>query len=59
MFKKGMMNSSYFRKGDMTQQDKMIGNYHSSHRVHPWVRAGDFDFKENRKAGNALEKHHK
>jgi hypothetical protein len=59
MFKKGFMNSSFFRKGDMTPQDRMMGNYHSPHMIHSWVKAGDTDLKEARKAGNALEKHHK
>jgi hypothetical protein len=53
------MNSSYFRKGDMTQQDRMIGNYHSPHMVHSWVKPDDVDMKENRRAGNALEKRHR
>jgi len=59
MFKKGYYNSSFFKKGDMTQQDRMLGNFHSPHMVHAWVKTGDFDLKENRKAGNALERKHK
>ena len=59
MFKKGYYHSSYFKKGGMGPQDKMFGNFRSPHMVHAWVKAGDTDLKENRRAGNALEKHHK
>ena len=43
----------------MGPQDKMFGNFRSPHMVHAWVKVGDTDLKENRRAGNALEKHHK
>ena len=59
MYKKGYYNSSFYKKGDMNHQGKLFGNFSSPHMVHAWVQAGDFDLKENRKAGNALEKHHK
>jgi hypothetical protein len=59
MFKKGYYNHSFFKKGDMTPQDRMFGNFRSPHMVHAWVKAGDNDLKQNVKAGNALEKRHK
>ena len=57
MFKKGYYNSSFFKKGDMSSQH--LGNFRSPHMVHAWVHVGDTDLKQNVKAGNALEKHHR
>ena len=59
MFKKGYYNHSFFKKGDMSQQDRLFGNYRSPHMVHSWIKADNFDLKGARKAGNALEKRHK
>ena len=54
-FKKGDYSTgSYFKKGDLSQ--KHIGNFGHHGMVHAFVKAGDFDLRENRKAGNNLEK---
>lgn len=56
MFKKGSFTNSYFKKGDMSNNLKKLGNFHTPHNAYPMVKAGDFDLKESRNAGNALER---
>ena len=53
MFRKGDFSSPYFRKGDMI---KKLGNFHTPGNVYPIVKAGDFDLKGARQAGNILER---
>ena len=59
MFRKSDFSSPYFRKGDMTNNLKKLGNFHTPGNVYPMVKAGDFDLKGARQAGNALERRHK
>ena len=59
MFRKGDFSSPFFRKGDMTNNLKKLGNFNVPHSVYPMVKAGDFDLKGARQAGNNLERKHK
>ena len=54
--RKGNFNSPYFRKGDMANNLRKLGNFHRPGHVYPMVKAGDFDLKEAVRAGNALER---
>ena len=59
MFKKGEMKHSHYKKGDLGQFGKQLGNFHTKGSVYPLINANDIDLNGARKAGNCLEKHSK
>jgi hypothetical protein len=56
MFRKGDMSyNSFFRKGDMSNRNKLVGNYHSPHLVEP-IHNVNHSMEKERAKINALEK---
>jgi hypothetical protein len=56
MMKKGDQSyNTFFRKGDMSNRTKLIGNYHSPHLIEPIYNVNHSMEKEKAKL-NALEK---